>query len=175
MEALDAGMTVEEADAVIGRPFGIPKTGVFGLLDLVGLDLMPHINASLARTLAPDDAFHAHNRDIPLFGRMIAQGLIGRKGKRRLLPVRPQDAEEAGDRPAHRRLPAGDRARPAGAGARDLTRVVDAPTKAGRYAWDVMGRRWPMPRAWCRRRRARWPTSMPRCGSATTGASARSS
>ena len=32
---------------------------MFGLIDLVGLDLMPHINASLARTLAPDDAFHA--------------------------------------------------------------------------------------------------------------------
>ncbi len=62
VEAFDAGVTVEEADAVIGRPFGIPKTGVFGLLDLVGLDLMPHVNASLARTLAPDDAFHASNR-----------------------------------------------------------------------------------------------------------------
>ena len=58
VEALDGGLTVEEADAVNGRPFGIPKTGVFGLLDLVGLDLMPHVNASLARTLAPGDAFH---------------------------------------------------------------------------------------------------------------------
>jgi 3-hydroxyacyl-CoA dehydrogenase len=30
---------VEQADAVMSAPFGIPKTGVFGLLDLVGLDL----------------------------------------------------------------------------------------------------------------------------------------
>ena len=49
IEAMDRGLTVEEADAVIGRPMGIPKTGVFGLIDLVGLDLMPHINASLAQ------------------------------------------------------------------------------------------------------------------------------
>ncbi len=42
-EAIDLGISVEEADAVVGRPMGIPKTGVFGLLDLVGLDLMPHI------------------------------------------------------------------------------------------------------------------------------------
>ena len=31
----------------MGKPFGFPSTGVFGLLDLVGLDLMPHINASM--------------------------------------------------------------------------------------------------------------------------------
>ncbi len=48
IEAIDAGLTVEEADAVIGRPMGVPKTGVFGLLDLVGLDLIPHVNASMA-------------------------------------------------------------------------------------------------------------------------------
>ena len=47
--AIEHGLTVEEADAIIGKPLGIPKTGVFGLLDLVGLDLMPHINASMAR------------------------------------------------------------------------------------------------------------------------------
>ena len=44
---MDLGVTVEEADAVVGKPIGIPKTGVFGLLDLVGLDLMPHIVDSL--------------------------------------------------------------------------------------------------------------------------------
>ena len=31
----------------MGRPIGIPKTGIFGLLDLVGIDLMPHVAASL--------------------------------------------------------------------------------------------------------------------------------
>ena len=39
--AFDLGLTVEEADAVAGRPMGVPKTGIFGLIDLVGLDLMP--------------------------------------------------------------------------------------------------------------------------------------
>ena len=45
---------VEEADAVIGRPMGIPKTGIFGLLDLVGLDLMPHVNAQHGARAAED-------------------------------------------------------------------------------------------------------------------------
>ena len=49
------GLTVEEADAVMGRPLGIPKTGVFGLLDLVGLDLIPHVDASLAAQLPKSD------------------------------------------------------------------------------------------------------------------------
>ena len=139
VEALDAGMTVEEADAVIGRPFGIPKTGVFGLLDLVGLDLMPHVNASLARTLAPGDAFHAANREIPLFGRMIADGLIGRKGKggfylfdRKTRKKQAIDLSTGVHRPERPPvLPELD--------TRDLTAIMQAPTKAGRYAWRVMG------------------------------------
>ena len=46
--AIESGLLIEEADAVIGRPMGIPKSGVFGLLDMVGLDLMPHVLTSMA-------------------------------------------------------------------------------------------------------------------------------
>ena len=53
--ARERGLTVEEADAVMGRPFGFPKTGVFGLLDLVGLDLVPHVDASLRASLSASD------------------------------------------------------------------------------------------------------------------------
>lgn len=81
VEAFDAGLEVEEADAIIGRPMGIPKTGVFGLLDLVGLDLMPHIHASLEGALPPDDPFHGALRKLPLIDKMLAEGYTGRKGK----------------------------------------------------------------------------------------------
>lgn len=77
---LDFGLTVEEADAIMGRPFGIPKTGIFGLIDLVGLDLMPHVSKSLQQTLLATDAFQAAYRTPELFTRMIADGLTGRKG-----------------------------------------------------------------------------------------------
>ena len=50
-EAIDGGLDVEEADAVAGKPMGFPKTGIFGLMDLVGIDLGPHIAASLLATL----------------------------------------------------------------------------------------------------------------------------
>ncbi len=80
-EAMAAGLTVEEADAIIGKPMGIPKTGVFGLLDLVGLDLMPHINASMTALLPKEDAFHDSAKPLPLVTKMIADGYTGRKGK----------------------------------------------------------------------------------------------
>ena len=79
--AFDMGLTVEEADAVMGKAFGIPKTGVFGLMDLVGIDLIPHVNASLARALPADDLFQKVNVPLPFMDRMIAAGLTGRRGK----------------------------------------------------------------------------------------------
>jgi 3-hydroxyacyl-CoA dehydrogenase len=79
--AIEDKITVEEADQVIGRPMGIPKTGVFGLLDMVGLDLMPHVLTSLAGALPKDDPFHAIYRDPAMIEEMIAAGYTGRKGK----------------------------------------------------------------------------------------------
>ena len=81
VEALDSELSIDEIDSIIGRPFGIPKTGVFGLLDLVGLDLMPNVNRSMKGALEKGDPFLAIAQDIPLVGKMIADGYTGRKGK----------------------------------------------------------------------------------------------
>jgi 3-hydroxyacyl-CoA dehydrogenase len=81
LEAMDRGITIEEADKIIAKPMGIPKTGVFALLDMVGLDLMPHVMASLKSSLPTDDPFHAIARPNPLVENMIATGYTGRKGK----------------------------------------------------------------------------------------------
>lgn len=80
-DAMDMGLSVEAADAAMGRPVGIPKTGVFGLIDLVGLDLMPLVAGSLSNALSKDDLFNQVFRDEPLFNKMIADGYTGRKGK----------------------------------------------------------------------------------------------
>ncbi|MEI6984819.1 MAG: 3-hydroxyacyl-CoA dehydrogenase NAD-binding domain-containing protein [Rhodospirillaceae bacterium] len=79
--AFDLGLTIEEADSVCGKPMGLPKTGIFGLLDLVGLDLVPQISRSLLATLPADDPFRALNRELPLITRMIKDGFTGRKGR----------------------------------------------------------------------------------------------
>jgi 3-hydroxyacyl-CoA dehydrogenase len=80
-EAMTLGLSVEEADAVVGRPMGIPRTGVFGLSDLVGIDLLPHLMESMTRTLPAEDSLRAYSEIPPLLQRMIAEGYIGRKGK----------------------------------------------------------------------------------------------
>ena len=79
--AFDLKLTVEEADAIMGRPFGMPRTGVFGLMDLVGIDLGPQVAASMQRTLKPGDAYLRIYQDRPLIAKMIADGYTGRKGK----------------------------------------------------------------------------------------------
>ncbi len=136
IEALDAGLTIEGADAVMSKPMGIPKTGVFGLIDLVGLDLMPHINASLGATLPKGDAFHAANRDLPLIKKMIAEGYIGRKGKggfyRKTAAGREAIDLASGDyRPVQK-----SNLREAEA---KLGKLLSFDTKAAKYAWRVLG------------------------------------
>ena len=56
------GLTVEEADSIIGKPMGIPKTGIFGLLDLVGIDLQPHVESSMLATLPAEDMYRDIHR-----------------------------------------------------------------------------------------------------------------
>lgn len=79
IEAVDGGLTVEEADAVGGRPMGIPPTGIFGLLDLVGIDVMPLVLGSLEGNLAKDDPFFTVYRPLAVIDKLVAAGNIGRK------------------------------------------------------------------------------------------------
>ncbi len=79
--ARELGLTVEEADAVMSRPIGAPKTGIFGLMDLVGLDLQPHVDASFRMALPKNDAYRSLPSGFPLLTKMIAEGYTGRKGK----------------------------------------------------------------------------------------------
>ncbi len=77
--ALELGLSAQEADAIFGRPMGIPKTGVFGLYDLIGIDLMSDVAKSLVATLPPDDAFHNEATPVPLMVDMISKGHTGIK------------------------------------------------------------------------------------------------
>ena len=57
MEAISMKLSIEEADAVFGRPMGIPKTGVFALYDLIGIDLMSDVLKSFKKDLDVKDDF----------------------------------------------------------------------------------------------------------------------
>ena len=143
IEAMRAGLTVEQADAALGPAAGIPKTGVFGLADLVGLDLMPHVVASMESLLAPDDALHAYVEMPDLIRRMIADGYTGRKGKGgfyRLRRVGSERIKESIDlatgeyrRSERVRLACVDAAKSGGPRA-----LVEHDSAEGRYAWRVL-------------------------------------
>lgn len=140
-EAIDGGLTVEEADAITGRPMGIPKTGTFGLIDLVGLDLMPLISKSLLSTLPADDDYRRIHRDNALANKMIAEGYTGRKGKggfyRQTKQADGRRVKEAIDLKtgAYR---ASEKATLASASAKNLKALVETADAGGAYAWRVL-------------------------------------
>jgi 3-hydroxyacyl-CoA dehydrogenase len=138
-EAIEGGLTVEEADAIMGRPMGIPKTGVFGLLDLVGLDLSRHVAREMATSLPKTDAYHAVKREVPLFDRLIADGYTGRKGKGGFYRLTKDRVKQAID------LETGDfspalrpRLDSIGAAGKDLRALLEYPDKTGAYGWRVL-------------------------------------
>ncbi len=145
LEAMGQGLTVEEADAVAGRPLGIPKTGVFGLMDLVGIDLMPHILVSMDDLLGPDDAMREYFEVPELITKMIADGYTGRKGKGgfyRLQRDGGKRTKQAIDLVSGEYHDAGkvklesiEAARVGGPRA-----LMEHPDKGGAYAWRIMAK-----------------------------------
>ena len=140
--ALDLGLTVEEADAVGGRPMGVPRTGVFGLMDLVGIDLIPQVAASMTASLPPDDPYVRDFREHDLVRRMIETGHTGRKGKGGFYRL---NREGGGKVKESLDLATGDYApsrrselESARAGAKDLRALVDHPDRGGQWAWRVL-------------------------------------
>ncbi|WP_380784064.1 3-hydroxyacyl-CoA dehydrogenase NAD-binding domain-containing protein [Sphingomonas sp. R86520] len=138
--AMDQGLTVEEADQIGGRPMGVPKTGIFGLVDLVGVDLMPLLSKSLSSTLPAGDPYFDTVRPLPLVDKMIAEGFTGRKGKggfyrfdkatRTKLSLDLATGEyRAEAKPSE--LP--------GKTGKDLAALIAEPGKIGTYAWSILG------------------------------------
>ncbi len=146
-EAVKAGISVEIADAVMSKPCGIPKTGVFGLIDLVGIDLMPKLSDSLLSTLPKDDAYRDLFIDHAFIHDMIDAGYTGRKGKggfyrldrtdgkkeKQALSIDASSFNEGqyakADKPS---LPS------ISAGKKGLKAVVAAEDEGGQYAWNVL-------------------------------------
>lgn len=98
LEAIRLGVSPEQADAVMGKPAGIPKTGVFGLFDLIGIDLMPLIAKSMLHSLPKDDPFVVLYQEPELVKKMIADGYTGRKGKGGFYRVRKITNNSGGDK-----------------------------------------------------------------------------
>ena len=71
-------LTVEEADAIFGRPMGIPKTGIFGLYDFY---YFLYVLKSFEKELSADDPFMKVVKPHAIVEGLLSKGFTGNKGK----------------------------------------------------------------------------------------------
>lgn len=79
--ALANGYTIPEVDAITGPLIGRPKTATYRLLDLVGLDVMAHVNNNLYEAV-PHDAYREvlrPQRTAALMSAMLDRKWLGNK------------------------------------------------------------------------------------------------
>ena len=79
--ALQAGMQMEKVDALLSRPVGLPPTGLYGLIDLIGLDIMDLVGKNLKVNLPAGDVGLDFTAFPPEEQAMLERGQLGRKAK----------------------------------------------------------------------------------------------
>ncbi|NDJ53894.1 MAG: 3-hydroxyacyl-CoA dehydrogenase/enoyl-CoA hydratase family protein [Chloroflexi bacterium] len=81
--AVDNGYSIEEVDNLMGELVGRPKTAVFRLLDLVGLDVMGYVNENLHPAIPDDEArdLLRHKQLVNLIEDLVARNYLGNKTK----------------------------------------------------------------------------------------------
>ena len=140
-EAFKMKLTIEEADAVFGRPMGIPKTGVFGLYDLIGIDLMADVLKSFIKELPETDDFQIVAKEIPLVKKLIETGYTGRKGKGGFYRMNKSDNKkileginlETGEYSLSKKFNLGSEKM-------DIVSLINRKDKYGEYAWSVISK-----------------------------------
>jgi len=140
-EAFKMNLTIEEADAVFGRPMGIPKTGVFGLYDLIGIDLMADVLKSFIKELSKNDPFQEVAKEIPLITKLIESGYTGRKGKGGFYRINKQDGQkileainlETEEYSTSKKIDLG-------IDTVNLNLLINRKDKYGEYAWSVISK-----------------------------------
>ena len=140
-EAFKLKLSIEEADAIFGRPMGIPKTGVFGLYDLIGIDLMADVLKSFIKELPKSDEFQEVAKEIPLVKKLIETGYTGRKGKGGFYRMNKVDNKkileainlETGEyHPTQKINIKSEKV--------DLKALINRDDKYGEYAWSVISK-----------------------------------
>ena len=140
-EAFKMKLTIEEADAVFGRPMGIPKTGVFGLYDLIGIDLMADVLKSFVKELSKNDEFQIVAQEIPLITKLIKQGYTGRKGKGGFYRINKDNNQkilEAINLETEKYSPS--KKIDLGIETVNLNSLINRDDKYGKYAWSVISK-----------------------------------
>ncbi len=137
------GMSQETIDGVLGKPVGLPPTGLYGLIDLIGLDVMDLVGKNLEVNLPADDIGRAYTELPQIEQGMLGRGQLGRKaralggfgkvekledGSKKKLTFDLRNAEWRDAEPADLEgVPA------------DLGAVIFEDSLAGELAWQIFG------------------------------------
>ena len=140
-EAFKMKLSIEEADAVFGRPMGIPKTGVFGLYDLIGIDLMSDVLKSFIKELSENDPFQEVAKENPLVTKLINTGYTGRKGKGGFYRMNKENNQkvleaidlQTGNYSTSKKIDLGIETV-------NLNLLINRKDKYGEYAWSVISK-----------------------------------
>ena len=138
-KAFEYNLSPTEADAFFGRPLGLPKTGVFGLYDLIGIDLMADVAKSLENILPENDEFHKYAAPIEFVSNMIANGQTGNKNDQGFYKQVGDDKMvidlSNGNYVEHKRLKTSllEDAEKIG-----VTAIISDQSKYGLFIWDVL-------------------------------------
>lgn len=78
-KAIKSKLNLSKLDTIAHKILGMPKTGIFGLYDLIGLDVMHLIGASLTKFLPKNDEYQKVYFKEGLISGLIAKGQLGSK------------------------------------------------------------------------------------------------
>lgn len=140
VEARASGLTIEEIDTLLSNPIGLPPTGMYGLVDLIGLDIMDSVAKNLDENLPDSDAGKPFTSLPEAEQAMLDRKQLGRKTGGGYYRINKADdgtkTKEVFD------LESGDW-RTANEIELDeehaaFPTLVTADTPAGRFVWDIM-------------------------------------
>ncbi len=135
------GVSMEEVDALMSDPVGLPPTGLYGLIDLIGLDVMDFVGKNLAANLPEGDAGHAYTSFPGVVQEMLESGQLGRKSGGGFYQLLKNDdgsrTKETYDIDTYSwrdywEIDLGE-------AHRSLETLLFADDFQGRFAWDLMG------------------------------------
>ncbi|MSP56878.1 MAG: 3-hydroxyacyl-CoA dehydrogenase/enoyl-CoA hydratase family protein [Myxococcales bacterium] len=141
------GFTVEQVDAIWGKPMGRPGSAVFRTADLVGLDTLAHVIHGIHDGCPNDE--HREDFVVPSFvQKLIDAGSLGEKsgvgfykktknaeGKTEILALNAETGEYAPQGKV--RFDALGAARKAEGSIESAKIILNHPDKAGQFAWNV--------------------------------------
>lgn len=138
--AREQGLSIETIDAVLSQPVGLPPTGLYGLVDLVGLDIMDLVAQNLEENLPKGDAGREYTSLPTAEQAMLVRQQLGRKTGGGYYRIRKDseggksketfDLDEGQWRPAETVSLAEQHS--------EFVSLLSSDDDTGRFAWNVM-------------------------------------